>query len=113
MTVAVCPQASRLRAYGLDTPVTVGYRADVSLGSARLRFELPGHQARLPISAVRLGEKNIAITNAASTMPADTANPTWERIVFPARVSDANVPARISPAAPMVGPDCLMACAAA
>src|SRR5580693_10753780 len=66
----------------------------------------PGHQARRPMSAVRLGEKNIAITNAASAIPADTANPSWDRIVFPARVSDANVPARISPAAAIVGAAC-------
>src|ERR1700745_1656738 len=106
MTVAVCPQASRLRAYGLVSRYgrLRAYRAGVSLTSARLRFEWPRHQARVPISAVRLGEKNIAITNAASTMPAETANPTWERIVFPARISDANVPAKISPAPPVVGP---------
>ena len=44
-----------------------------SLGSgtagARGRSAWPGHQARRPMSAVRLGEKNIAITNAASAMP--------------------------------------------
>jgi hypothetical protein len=48
---------------------------------------------------VRLGEKNMAMTNAASAIPAATANPSWDRIVFPARVSEAKVPARISPAA--------------
>jgi hypothetical protein len=37
------------------------------------------------MSAVRLGEKNMAITNAASAIPQETANPIWDRIVFPAR----------------------------
>ena len=46
-------------------------------------------------------------------MPQETANPIWDRMVFPARVSEANVPARISPAAPMVGPVCPSAIAAA
>jgi hypothetical protein len=52
------------------------------------------------MSAVRLGEKNMAITNAASAIPQDTANPIWDTMVFPARLSEANVAARISP-----GPD--------
>jgi hypothetical protein len=56
---------------------------------------------------VRRGEKNIAITNAARAMPAATANPTCCRIELPARVSDANVPARISPADPIADPACL------
>jgi hypothetical protein len=50
------------------------------------------------MSVVRLGEKNIAITNAASAIPQDTANPSCDKIVFPARVSEANVPARMRPA---------------
>ena len=45
----------------------------------------------MPTRAVRLGEKNIAMTNAARAMPAATANPTCCRIEFPARISDANV----------------------
>jgi hypothetical protein len=44
------------------------------------------------------------MTNAARAMPDATANPTCCRIEFPARVSDANVPARISPADPIAGP---------
>jgi hypothetical protein len=39
------------------------------------------------MSAVRLGEKNIAMTNAARAMPTATANPTCCRMEFPARVS--------------------------
>jgi hypothetical protein len=73
----------------------------------------PGHQARRPMSAVRLGEKNMAMTNAASAIPQDTAKPIWDRMAFPAGVSEANVPARISPAAPMAGPACRNAMAAA
>ena len=65
------------------------------------------------MSAVRLGEKNMAITNALSAIPQDTANPIWDRMVFPARVSEANVPTRISPAAPIAGPACRSAMAAA
>jgi len=38
------------------------------------------------MSAVRLGEKNMATTNAASAIPQDTAKPIWDRMVFPARV---------------------------
>lgn len=53
---------------------------------------------------MRLGEKNIAMTNAASAMPAATANPICCRIEFPARTSDANVPDRIGPADPIAGP---------
>jgi hypothetical protein len=33
------------------------------------------------MSAVRLGEKNMAITNAASAIPQDTAKPIWDRRV--------------------------------
>ena len=65
------------------------------------------------MSVVRLGEKNIAITKAASAIPQDTAKPSWEWIVFPARVSEAKVPARIRPAAPIDGPACWSATAAA
>lgn len=63
--------------------------------------------------AVRLGEKNMAITNAARAMPQNTANPSWARMLFPASVSEAKVPARMRPAAPIVGPACCSATAAA
>ena len=79
-------------------------------GSVRRLGSVPNPIASM--SAVRLGEKNIAITNAASAIPQDTANPSWARIVFPARVSEANVPARISPAAAIVGAACRKASAA-
>src|ERR1700761_6887783 len=82
-------------------------------GAAGGRSARPGHQTRLPMRAVRLGEKNIDMTNAASAMPQGKATPICWRIEFPARVSDANVPARIRPAAAIVGPDCRMAWAAA
>jgi hypothetical protein len=36
------------------------------------------------MSAVRLGEKNIDMTNAASTMRQETAKPTWVRMLLPA-----------------------------
>jgi hypothetical protein len=45
-------------------------------------------------------------------MPHATANPTCCRIEFPARTSDPNVPARISPADPIAGPACRTASAA-
>ena len=46
-------------------------------------------------------------------MPAATAKPTWVSTWFPARVSEPNVPARISPADAIAGPACASACAAA
>lgn len=63
--------------------------------------------------AVRLGEKNMAMTNAASAIPQATANPSWARIVLPARLSEPKVPARISPAAAIVGAACRNATLAA
>ena len=61
------------------------------------------------MSAVRLGEKSITMTNAASAMPAATAKPAWVSTWFSARVSDANGPARMRPAEAMAGPACATA----
>ena len=57
--------------------------------------------------------KNIDITNAAMRMPNDSAKPIETISELPPSISDANVPARITPAAAMVGPPCLTASAAA
>ena len=46
-------------------------------------------------------------------MPNDRAKPIEVKKLLPASISDANVPARITPAAAMVGPACLIASAAA
>jgi hypothetical protein len=108
-----------LRQAGIDVRIplrecrcrAVRAHSAASLGSGtagvRGRSAWPGHHTRRPMSVVRLGEKNMAITNPASAIPQDTANPSWERIVFLARVSEANVPARISPAAPIGRPGVL------
>ena len=47
--------------------------------------------------------KNIAITNAAVKMPNDSAKPIETISELPPSMSEANVPARITPAAAIVG----------
>ncbi len=57
--------------------------------------------------------KNIAITNAAMRMPNERAKPIDSKKALPPSISEAKVPARITPAAAIVGPACLTASAAA
>src|SRR5262249_40883278 len=66
----------------------------------------PGHQAAWPISAVSDGTSSSDITNADSRMPTATEKPICCRKETGARASTPNVPARMSPAAPTVGPAC-------
>src|ERR1700677_4125080 len=56
-------------------------------------WALPGHHTARPIRAVRAGVKNIAMTNAATAMPTEMANPIWLRVDWPASVRDAKDPA--------------------
>ena len=84
-----------------------------SCSSRRFSSPWPGHQAAWPISAVSAGVKNIAITNAAMKMPKESAKPIDISRLLPPSISEAKVPARITPAAAMVGPACLNASAAA
>ena len=53
------------------------------------------------------------MTNAAMAMPHEIAKPICSKVDPPARISEAKVPARISPAEAIVGPACLSASAAA
>src|SRR5271154_3036785 len=74
-------------------------------------FWRPGHHALDPTSVVTDGVGNIAITNAAMQMPHEIAKPICSKVYPPARISEAKVPARISPAEAIVGPACLIASA--
>ncbi len=53
------------------------------------------------------------MTNADTTMPKDSANPICDRVELPASISVAKVPARITPAAAIVGPEWRIAVPAA
>ncbi len=57
--------------------------------------------------------KNIDITKAAIRMPTESAKPIDTISVLPPSISEPNVPARMTPAAAIVGPACLTASAAA
>ena len=65
------------------------------------------------MAAVSAGVRNSAITNAAMAMPMENEKPIDLKKVPSANINEANVPARISPAAATVGPACSIAWAAA
>ena len=53
----------------------------------------PGHQAARPMSAVRAGVKNRAMTKAATAIPTEMAKPIWLRVDCPASIREAKEPA--------------------
>ncbi len=57
--------------------------------------------------------KNIEVTKAETMMPKDSAKPIEDSRLLPASIREPKVPARMTPAAAMVGPACLTASAAA